>query len=164
MPRSKSTPTHLDPTDPPTPVSDSADDAAPAPTPLKQRAQKAPRSMFPDAHKKNKGVNPHMKSPAKKPHRFRPGTVALREIRRFQKTTDLMIKRAPFQRLVREICGEYREDTRFEKSAILAIQEAAEAYLTAIFDDTNLMAIHAHRVTIMPKDLKVVRRIRKEIA
>ena len=164
MPRSKSVPVHLDSTDPPTPVADSNDDLAPTPAPLKQRAQKAPRSMFPDVHKKKKGVDVHRQSAPKKPHRFRPGTVALREIRRFQKTTDLLLKRAPFQRLVREICGDYCKDARFEKSAMTALQEAAEAYLTGIFDDTNLMAIHAHRVTIMVKDLKVVRRIRKETA
>jgi histone H3 len=98
----------------------------------------------------------------KKPHRYRPGTVALREIRRYQKSTDLLIRRLPFQRLVREIAQEFKTDLRFQSSAILAMQEASEAYLTGLFEDTNLCAIHAKRVTIMPKDMALARRIRGE--
>ena len=98
----------------------------------------------------------------KKPHRFRPGTVALREIRRYQKTTDLLIQKLPFQRLVREIAQDIKEDIRFQSTALLAIQEASEAYLVGLFEDTNLCAIHARRVTIMPKDIQLVRRIRGE--
>ena len=100
----------------------------------------------------------------KKPHRFRPDTVALREIRRFQKSTDLLIRRLPFQRLVREIAQEFKSDLRFQTSAVQAIQEAAEAYLVGLFEDTNLCAIHAKRVTIMPKDMQLARRIRGERA
>ena len=73
----------------------------------------------------------------KKPHRFRPGTVALREIRRFQKSTDLLIRRLPFQRLVREIAQEFKSDLRFQTSAVQAIQEAAEAYLVGLFEGMN---------------------------
>ena len=98
----------------------------------------------------------------KKPHRYRPGTVALREIRKFQKSTDLLIRKLPFQRLVREIAGEFKSDLRFQTQAILALQEAAEAYLVGLFEDTNLCAIHAKRVTIMPKDIQLTRRIRGE--
>ena len=98
----------------------------------------------------------------KKPHRYRPGTVALREIRKFQKSTDLLIRKLPFQRLVREIAGEFKSDLRFQTQAILALQEAAEAYLVGLFEDTNLCAIHAKRVTIMPKDIQLARRIRGE--
>jgi histone H3 len=87
----------------------------------------------------------------KKPRRYRPGTVALREIRRYQKSTDLLIRKLPFQRLVREIAQQVRENTRFQGSAVLALQEASEAYLVGLFEDTNLCAIHAKRVTIMPK-------------
>ena len=82
----------------------------------------------------------------KKPHRFRPGTVALREIRRYQKSTELLIRKLPFQRLVREIAHEYKSDLRFQGSAIAALQEASEAYLVGVFEDTNLCAIHAKRV------------------
>jgi histone H3 len=95
--------------------------------PRKQLATKAARKSAPATG----GV--------KKPHRYRPGTVALREI----------------QRLVREIAQDFKSDLRFQGSAVLALQEAAEAYLVGLFEDTNLCAIHAKRVTIMPKDIQV---------
>ena len=98
----------------------------------------------------------------KKHHRFRPGTVALREIRRYQKSTQLLIRRLPFQRLVRELAHEVKTDLRFQSTALLALQEAAEAYLVGLFEDTNLCALHAKRVTIQPKDLQLARRIRGE--
>jgi histone H3 len=98
----------------------------------------------------------------KKPHRYRPGTVALREIRRYQKSTDLLVKKAPFQRLVREIAQDFKSDLRFQSSAILALQEASEAYHVGLFEDSNLCAIHGKRVTIMPKDIQLARRIRGE--
>ncbi|KAG7224654.1 hypothetical protein INR49_011407 [Caranx melampygus] len=84
---------------------------------------------------------------------FRPGTVALREIRRYQKSTELLIRKLPFQRLVREIAQDFKTDLRFQSAAIGALQEASEAYLVGLFEDTNLCAIHAKRVTIMPKDI-----------
>uniref|UniRef100_A0A1I7YVV7 Histone domain-containing protein n=1 Tax=Steinernema glaseri TaxID=37863 RepID=A0A1I7YVV7_9BILA len=98
----------------------------------------------------------------KRPHRFRPGTVALREIRKYQKSTELLLRKLPFQRLVREIAQEFKTDLRFQSSAVLALQEAAEAYLVGLFEDTNLCAIHAKRVTIMPRDVQLARRIRGE--
>jgi len=98
------------------------------------------------------------------PHRYRPGTVALREIRKYQKSTELLIRKLPFQRLVREIAQDFKTDLRFQSSAILALQEASEAYLVGLFEDTNLCAIHAKRVTIMPKDVQLARRIRGERA
>ena len=98
------------------------------------------------------------------PHRYRPGTVALREIRKYQKSTELLIRKLPFQRLVREIAQDFKTDLRFQSSAVLALQEAAEAYLVGLFEDTNLAAIHAKRVTIMPKDIQLARRIRGERA
>lgn len=93
--------------------------------------------------------------------RYRPGTVALRQIRKYQKTTNLLIRRLPFARLVREIAQNYKSDLRFQSTAIVALQEAAEAYLVQLFEDANLLAIHAKRVTIMPKDLEMAKRIRK---
>lgn len=99
---------------------------------------------------------------SKAPHRYRAGTVALREIRRYQKTTDLLIRKMPFQRLVREIAQDFKNDLRFQSSTIMALQEASEAYLVSLFEDTNLCAIHAKRVTIMPKDMQLARRIRGE--
>ena len=119
--------------------------------PRKQLATKAARKTAPATG----GV--------KKPHRYRPGTVALREIRRYQKSTDLLIRKLPFQRLVREIAQNYRADLRFQSAALGAIQEAAEAYLIDLLQDTNLCAIHAKRVTIMPKDIQLARRIRGEV-
>ncbi len=118
--------------------------------PRKQLATKAARKSAP-AHG---GI--------KKPYRYRPGTVALREIRRYQRSTDLLIRKAAFQRLVREVAQDFKSDLRFQSSAILALQEAAEAYLVSLFEDTNLCAIHAKRVTILPKDMQLARRIRGE--
>ena len=120
--------------------------------PRKQLATKAARKSAPATG----GV--------KKPHRYRPGTVALREIRRYQKSTELLIRKLPFQRLVREIAQDFKTDLRFQSSAVLALQEASEAYLVGLFEDTNLCAIHAKRVTIMPKDIQLARRIRGERA
>ena len=79
----------------------------------------------------------------KRKQRYRPGTLALWEIRHYQKKTNLLIKRMPFARLVREIAQGFRQDLRFQNSAIGALQEAAEAYLVGLFEDTNLCAIHA---------------------
>ena len=94
-----------------------------------------------------------------KPHRYRAGTVALQDIRHFQKTSALLIRKLPFQRLVREITQDLRTDLRFQSAVILCLQEAAEAYLVRLFDDANLCAIHARRVTILPKDIQLARRI-----
>ena len=96
----------------------------------------------------------------RKPHRFRPGTVAAREIRKYQKSTELLIRKLPFQRLVKDLAHEIRPETRFQASAVLALQEAIEAYIVGLFEDTNLCAIHAKRVTIMEKDLLLAKRIR----
>ena len=99
-----------------------------------------------------------------KPHRYRAGTVALQDIRHFQKTSALLIRKLPFQRLVREIAQDFKTDLWFQSAAILCLQEVAEAYLVRLFDDANLCAIHARRVTIMPKDILLARRIRGERA
>jgi len=98
----------------------------------------------------------------KKHRRYRPGVVALREIRKYQKSTELLFRKLPFQRLVREIAADFKADLRFQSSAIMALQEAAEAYLVGLFEDTNICAIHAKRVTIMAKDMQLARRIRGE--
>jgi len=95
-----------------------------------------------------------------KSHRFKPGTVALRQIRKYQRSTELLIRKLPFQRLVKEIANSFRNDLRFASQAILALQEICENYLVSLFEDTNLIAIHAKRVTIQPKDLQLARRIR----
>ena len=118
--------------------------------PRKALATKAARKSAPA----NGGV--------KKPHRYRPGTVALREIRTYQKSTKLLIRKLPFQRLVREVAQDFKSDLRFQSSAVMAVQCASEAYFTSLFEDTNLCAIHAKRVTIDPRDVNLARRIRGE--
>jgi histone H3 len=128
------------------------------------RVKSSPRTSRGAPAPKVPKVPRHARGGVKKPHRYRPGTVALREIRKYQKGTDLLIRKLPFQRLVREVAQSFGADLRFQSSAVLALQEAAEAYLVGLFEDTNLCAIHAKRVTIMPKDMKLARRIRGEIA
>ena len=95
--------------------------------------------------------------------RHRPNSNVLHDIRKYQKSTELLIKKLPFQRVVRDICQQITEkDIRFQSSALLALQEAAEAYLTSLFEDTNLCAAHAKRITILPRDMHLARRIRGE--
>jgi histone H3 len=115
--------------------------------PRKQLATKAARKSAPATG----GV--------KKPHHYRPGTIALREIRHYQKLTDLLIRRLLFLRLVRKIAQDFKGDLRFTSTSILVHQETAEAYLVGLFEDTNLCAIHSKRVAIMPKDIQLTRRI-----
>ena len=109
----------------------------------------------------------------KKPHRYQPGMAALREIRWYQKSTENLIKWTPFQRLIREISQEYRiwpdgpgtpsVQVRFQSTAIAALQEAAKNYIVGLFEDVNLLAIHARRVTIMPRDIRLALRIRGDL-
>ncbi|XP_032766923.1 histone H3.3A-like [Rattus rattus] len=120
--------------------------------PRKQLATKAARKSAPSTG----GV--------KEPHRYRPGTVALSEIRCCQKSTELLIPKLPFQRLVREMAQDFKTDLRFQEAAIGALQQASEAYLVGHSEDTNLCAIHAKHVTIMPKDIQLARHIRGEHA
>ncbi|KAK9957092.1 hypothetical protein ABG768_011362 [Culter alburnus] len=103
---------------------------------------------------------PSEASPRKK-HRFRPGTRALMEIRKYQKSTDLLLRKAPFSRLVREVCQTFsREHMMWQGYALMALQEAAEAFMVRLFSDANLCAIHAKRVTLFPRDIQLARRIR----
>ena len=128
-------------------------------TARKSTGGKAPRKML--ATKAARKSAPATGG-VKKPHRYRPGTVALREIRRYQKSTDLLIRKLPFSRLIKEIAQDFKGDLRFQSTSLLVFQEATEAYLTRLFEDTNLCAIHSKRVTIMPKDIQLSRRIRGE--
>ena len=151
----------------------------------KAQAQESPRQFSSSVKKKNKAnkvgrkaeveddVEMKYKIPAGKGKegkyqdahnrfRYRPGVKALQEIRQYQRSTELLIKKVPFQRLVRDLALKQKESVRFESQAILALQEASEAYLVGLFEDTNLCAIHGKRVTIMPKDIQLSRRIRGE--
>ncbi|KAK9793494.1 hypothetical protein WJX73_004797 [Symbiochloris irregularis] len=127
-----------------------------AKTPAKAPAQKSPRGRA--------AATSPQKGDGKRTHRFRPGTVALREIRRYQRSTELLIRKLPFARLVREITNHLAPvPFRWTAEGLLAMQEATEDFMVHLFEDTNLCAIHAKRVTIMPKDLQLARRIRGPI-
>ena len=108
--------------------------------------------------------NPPQTGGVKKPKRWKPGTVALHEICRYQKSTELLIRKLPFSRLVREIAQDFKTNLRFQAQVIGALQEVAEAYLVGLFEDTNLCGIHAKRVMIMLKDIQLARRIHGERA
>eukprot|EP00960_Hanusia_phi_P075105 768373-Hanusia_phi.AAC.22 len=126
-------------------------------TARKSTGGKAPRNAL--ATKAARKSAP-MTGGVKRPHRYRPGTVALREIRRYQKGTELLLRKLPFQRLVKEITEKVKPGMRYQTHAVMAIQEASEAFLTRLFEDANLCAIHAKRVTIYPKDMLLAQRIR----
>ena len=129
-------------------------------TTRKDKGGKTPRKIFstknPGSIKAQKAARKGKTSYSEpKKQRFRPGTVALQEIRRYQKSTDLLIRKLSFQHLVRELILEHKQDYQLAPAAAVALQEAAEAYLVGLFEDTNLCAIHAKRVTIMPKDIQL---------
>ena len=92
-------------------------------------------------------------------YRYQPGTVTLREIQKYQRSTDLLIRKLPFQRLVCEIIQEFSTEFRMTPAMVMALQEAAEAYLVQLLDDSNLCTIHAKHITIQPKDIQLARRI-----
>jgi len=123
------------------------------------RAMKTPSKSTPTFKKSMAPASRRVKK------RFRPGTVALKEIRKYQRTAELLIPAAPFRRLVRQIVqelGAMQGEARWHLNALLALQEATEAYLVGLMEDTNLCALHAKRVTIMPRDIQLARRMRGE--
>ncbi|KAH8879382.1 histone-fold-containing protein [Thozetella sp. PMI_491] len=127
------------------------------------KGRRSSGAKVPAVGKRKSGVQPGDPIPAGRKRRYRPGTLALKEIRRYQANTDLLMRKLPFARVVREIAMTMRpqdEEMRWQSQAILALQEAAEAFLVHLFEDTNLCAIHAKRVTIMQKDIQLARRIR----
>lgn len=138
----------------------------------KQTARKSTGGKAPRKQLATKAVrlNAPRTGGIKKPYQYRPGTVALRQIRRYQKSTELLIHKMPFQRLAREIVQDLnkrvsfpRHDAnRFQSTLLLAMQESVEAFSVELFEDANLCAIHAKRVTIMPKDMQLSLRIRGE--
>ena len=127
---------------------------------IRPRGQSAKTN--PKKNKKSNTSEPPVQTTPPKPHRYRPGTVALREIRKYQKSTELLIRKLPFKRLVREIAQDFKTDLRFQSSAINALQEASEAYIVGLMEDANICSIHAKRVTIKPNDIQLARRIRGE--
>lgn len=128
---------------------------------LTRMKTKRPRSGSPGSDDEGAGRRSEQVDKDKKAKkRNKPGVVALREIRRLQQSTDLLIPRAPFSRLVREIARKSGTDIRFQPEALMALQEAAEFHLTALFEDVNMAAIHGRRVTVMPRDMTLVLKIR----
>ena len=133
-------------------------------TPLKKLS---PKSVMTLRNQTQKAINAGRKGPVptgglKRPMRYKPGTVALREIRRYQKTTELLIRKLSFSRLVREVAQDFKTDLRFQRNAIGALQEASENFLISLLEDTNFCAIHAKRVTIFPKDMQLARKLRND--
>ncbi len=131
-------------------------------TARKSTGGKAPRKSLASKVILSKNPTGALPGGEKRKRRFRPGTVALREIRKYQKSSELLMRKLPFQRLVREIAQDFKADLRFQSTAILALQEASESFLVGLFEDTHLCALHAGRVTIHPKDMHLARRIRGE--
>ena len=104
------------------------------------------------------------KAPGARKFRWRPGTVALRQIRKYQTSTNLLMRKAPFQRLVRELATQQKQGLKWSANAIAALQESTESYVTGLLSDSNLCALHAKRVTLMARDLQLARRLRGERA
>lgn len=130
----------------------------------KTSARAAPKQKKTDMKAVAKNVTKGDVVVAAKKRTAKPGQAAIREIKKYQGTTELLLRKLPFQRLVREVMqGDDRaSDFRFQSDALLALQEASEAYIVGLFEDTNLCAIHAKRVTIMKKDMQLAVRIRGE--
>jgi histone H3 len=150
------------------PAAAAAADAAPPPGRRKEYKRKETGGKAPREELKTAAARTNAAAGGrpKKPYRYRPGTVALREIRRYQKSTDLLLRKLPFQRLIREIANDHFArpgmEFRWNSYALLALQESTESYLVSHFEDTNLCALHAKRVTIQAKDVQLARRIRGE--
>ncbi len=132
---------------------------------VKQTARKSTGGAPPCLHLATKAARAAAQKAIamRKPHRWRPGMVAAREIHKFQKTTDLLIRKAPFQHVVRVIVQDVsrKSEMRMQNTALLALQEAAEYFLVDVFNDTKLCTMHGKRVTIMVKDLVLACRIQE---
>ena len=121
------------------------------------RTKVSSRNLIGDGKKSKKGDG---KGKIRKPYRYRPGTVALREIQKYQKSTELLIRKIPFQRLVREVVYQLKnKDFRIQSTALLGLQEACEDFLVHMFDQCNQIAIHGKRTTLMVKDILLWKRL-----
>ncbi|XP_072490051.1 histone H3-like centromeric protein A isoform X1 [Notamacropus eugenii] len=130
--------------------------------PGRRKSTPRKRATTPSQPRASTSAAPPPASPRRRRFPVRRGHRILREIRQLQKSTNLLIRRAPFGRLVREICLRYTRGVDFywQSQALLALQEAAEAFITHLFEDAYLLSIHARRVTLYPKDIQLARRIR----
>jgi histone H3/H4 len=129
-------------------------------TPLRKTPSRDSTGTKASPRSKQSAVPPLTPKKNRAPHRFRPGTRAIMEIRKFQRSTQFLIRRLPFARLVKEITLEFHHSLRWRVDAIEALQHAAEDFIINLLTDANLCAIHAKRVTIMPRDIVLARRIR----
>ncbi|KAM0688496.1 histone H3.3 [Conglomerata obtusa] len=127
-------------------------------TARKSTGGKAPRKQLTTKAARKTATVPSQTG-VKRP-RFKTGTVALREVRRYQKSTELLMRKLPFQRFVRNITQQYKADLRFQGAALAALHEAVEAHLVSVFEDAHACATHANRVTVMLKDINLVSRLR----
>ncbi|KAL3624401.1 centromeric histone H3 [Castilleja foliolosa] len=129
--------------------------SAPGAGPSTPTAEQSPKRSSRSA-----ATPPRTDDGTRKKRRNRPGTVALREIRKYQKSWNLLIPAAPFIRVVKEISfHEAPSITRWQAEALVALQEAAEDYIVQLFGEAVLCAVHAKRVTLMSKDFELARRI-----
>lgn len=128
----------------------------------KQTARKVSKSTKSAGSKKAAKKASGSQNGAKKSHKWRPGTVALRQIKQYQRGTDLLVRKAPFARLVRELAAAHKDGLRFAASALLALQESTESFIVSLLGDANLCALHARRVTLFPRDVELARRLRGE--
>eukprot|EP00400_MALV-I_sp_L67-5_P000970 gene970-1147_t len=126
---------------------------------LERQQEEAPPRGLPSRGGEDEGGRPRRRYQGR---RLRPGTRALREIKKYQKSTNLLLRKSPFARLVRELTESFKTDLRYQRTALEALQESAEAYIVGLFEDTNLCAIHGKRVTIFPRDMQLAKRLRGE--
>ena len=131
---------------------------------LKRQMSRTKTTSVSKAAKKSAKKPKAARAPGAKKFRWHAGTVALRQIKKFQKSTDLLMRKAPFQRLVRELATGHKDGLRWQASAVAALQEATESYVTGLLSDSNLCALHAKRLTLMSRDLSLARRLRGERA
>ena len=126
----------------------------------RQNAKKSSGGKIPRMNLSTKAAKSMNRNIHKKRY-YRPGTVALREIRKYQKSTDLLIRKLPFQRLVREIAADLKTDLypKFKSTALSALQESTESFLCNVLETTNMCAIHSNRVTLMVKDIQLAHHI-----
>lgn len=129
-------------------------------TARKSTGGKAPRKQLATKAARKTAPIDTQGTPAKRPTRFKPGSVALKEIRKYQKSTENLIKKLPFTRFVREIASKLKADARFGSTALAALQDATENFLSTLFEEAYLCAIHAKRVTLFPKDIALLVKIK----
>lgn len=144
-------------------AAEKSNNVAAPPTPSVAEAAVAAASSTSGGPQRRQRRTGKARDPSKAKRRFHPGTVALREIKRYQRRSDSLIQRAPFLRMVREIVHAHNPEYRMQPAAVVALQEAAEAYITGMLQESNLAAIHAKRTTVTGNDMKLVRHIRGEL-